>query len=44
MLKNGCRDRVQFTLFGRRLEDEFGNFIRVCWAKLYRKDGGVTDG
>ena len=34
LFKNGCRDRVQFALFGRRLEDEFGYFVGVGWAKV----------
>ena len=27
LLKDGCRDRVQFALFGWRLKDEFGNLV-----------------
>lgn len=37
MLEKGCRYRVQFALFGRRLHDKLGDFVRICRAEMQKR-------
>ena len=37
MFEYGCRNGVEFTLFGRCLQNEFGDFVDVSQTKLQER-------